>query len=165
MGYTSVNEVENFSFEDCQISSFRIGEHQLEVEVEALIVKPNNSQNSNYTESYAGTTRIQMKDGKLLSGIKDGYKRYDANGVLQEETPDEELTLEQIEAMLKESKGAYLYGIQLRTEEEGIYYYTMGIEFVSEEAYDTIPADSYQIEVSCRKLVISWDFYMNRVQR
>ncbi len=165
MKYTSVNEVENFSFEDCQISRFQIGENQIEIEVEALIVKPNNSQNSNYTESYAGTTRIQMKGGKLLSGLKDGYKFYDANDVLQEEKPDEKLTLAQIEAILKSSKDAYLYSLQLCKEEEDTFYYTMGIEFVSEEAYDTIPADSYQIEISCRKLVISWDFYMNRVQR
>lgn len=165
MGYTSINEAENFSFEDCQISSARIGENHIEFEVEALIVKPNNSQNSNYTESYAGTTTIYMKGGKLLSGIKDGYKYYDANEVLQEETPDEELTLEQIRTMLKGSKGAYLYGIQLRKEEDGIFYYTLGIEFVSEEAYDTVPADSYQIEIACQKLMISWEFYMNRVQR
>jgi hypothetical protein len=165
MGYQSVNEVENFSFEDCQISSVQIGEEYLEFEVEALIIKPNNSQNKNYTESYAGTTKIRFQGGRLLSGIKDGYKYYDANEVLQSETPDEELTMEQLLAMLKRSSGAYLYGIQLRRQEDGTFYYTMGVEFVSEEAYDTTPSDSYQLEVVCEQFTVSWESYMNRVQR
>ncbi len=164
MGYTSVDEIENFSFEDCQIHSFRIGENHIEKEVEALIVKSYNSQNSNYTKSYAGTTVICMKGGKLLSGIRDGYKYYNADDVLQEEKTDEVLTIEQIHEMLKDSQGAYLYGIELREKKEDTYYYTMGIEFVSHEAYDTVPADSYQIELSCQQLVIRWDRYMNRVQ-
>lgn len=165
MGFQSINEIENFSFEDCQISEFKVLENSVEIEVEALIVKPANSQNTNYTESYAGTTRILFEDGKLLSGKKDGYKYYDANEVLLSETPDEEMTIEQILEMLSRSKDEYLYGIQLRKEEDGVYYYTMGIEFVSEEAFDTVPADSYQLEFSCEKLIISWSQYLNRVQR
>lgn len=165
MGFQSINEVENFSFEDCQINKFDVLENSVEIEVEALIVKPANSQNTNYTESYAGTTKIVFKNGKLLSGKKDGFKYYDANDVLLSETPDEELTIPQILDMLKQSKDEYLYGIQLRKEEDGVFYYTMGIEFVSEEAFDTVPADSYQLEFSCEELKISWNQYLNRVQR
>ena len=86
MGFQSVDELEHFSFRDCQINTFRVTEEGLFLEVEALIVKANNSQNTNYTESYAGTTRILFEDGKLLSGKKDGYKYYDANEVLLSDT-------------------------------------------------------------------------------
>jgi hypothetical protein len=165
MGFQSINEADQFSFEDCQISSIRVGEAQIELEVEALIVEPANSQNRNFTESYAGTTRIKLQDGKLLAGWKDGYKYYNADGVLQKETPDEELSPEQLRTFLKKCSGAYLYELKLKGQGEGKDRYQLGVEFVSEEAYDTIPADSYRLDVECTRLVISWDAYLNRVQR
>ena len=56
MAYKSMDEIEQFRFDDCQIDSFRTIGQDLILEVEALIVRANNSQNTNYTESYADTT-------------------------------------------------------------------------------------------------------------
>jgi hypothetical protein len=165
MGFKSINEVEKFSFEDCQINSIKVEESCVEFNVEALIIKSNNSQNTNCTDSYAGTTRIRLQGGKILSGILDGFKYYDANGVLQTEIPDNNLSMEEILATLKESSGAYLYDMKLVKQEDENYYYSIGIEFESEEAYDTTPAKSYEINVVCTQLAVSWEIYMNRVQR
>ena len=163
MGFQSINEIEKFSFEDCRISRFQVKESQLELEVEALIVKPDNSQNTNYTESYAGTTIIRLTGGKIISGSKDGYKYYDANDVLIKSVEDEPLTEEILKEFPKQSEGAYLFSFEKRKEEQGIYYYNMGIEFEDEE--DNTVSDSYQLSISFEKAVISWEQYLNRVQR
>ena len=47
MAYKSMDEIEQFRFDDCQIDSFRTIGQDLILEVEALIVRANNSQNTN----------------------------------------------------------------------------------------------------------------------
>lgn len=162
MQYKSINEIEKFSFEDCVISKFEVMDDMLDLELEALIVKPDNSQNTNYTESYAGTTTVRLKGGKILAGVKDGYKYYNANDELIKEIPDESLTEEQILKLAKTCKGAYLFSMEKKEERENAYFYSIGIEFADEK---NTMADSYQLEVVFEKAVFEWDFYMNRVQR
>lgn len=163
MAFQSINEIEKFSFEDCRINKLQVMENQIYMELEALIVKPDNSQNTNYTESYAATTTVKLPGGKLLSGIKDGYKYYDANDVLIKEVPDEELSPEQLEAFPKTCEGAYLYALTKEKQEDDLCYYTMGVEFEDEE--DNTTADSYQLKICFEKAVFSWETYLNRVQR
>ena len=93
VAYKSVDELEHFRFDDCQIDTFAVTENGVELMVEALIVRADNSQNTNYTESYAGTTKIRITDGKLIRCVRDGYKYYDANDVLQYEVPHYELSV------------------------------------------------------------------------
>lgn len=163
MGFQSINEIEKFSFEDCRICKFQTEGNQIYMELEALIVKPDNSQNANYTESYAGTTKVKLAGGKILSGIKDGYKYYDANDVLQKEVPDEPMTEEQLQQFPKQCQGAFLFSLEKEKQEDNLYYYHMGIEFEDEE--DNTTADSYQLEVCFEKAVFTWEQYLNRVQR
>ena len=51
VAYKSVDELEHFRFDDCQIDTFAVTENGVELMVEALIVRADNSQNTNYTES------------------------------------------------------------------------------------------------------------------
>ena len=52
VAYKSVDELEHFRFDDCQINTFAVTENGVELMVEALIVRADNSQNTNYTERY-----------------------------------------------------------------------------------------------------------------
>lgn len=162
MKYKSVNEIEKFSFEDCVINKFEVKEDRINLELDALIVKQDNSQNTNYTESYAGTTQVRLIGGKILSAIKEGYKYYNADDVLLKETPDEPLTQEQILELAKTCQGAYLFSMMKKEERDGIYIYSIGIEFADDEG---VMSDSYQLEVTFENAIFQWDFYMNRVQR
>ena len=101
MGFKSVNEIEKFTFDDCVISSFKVNEAGIILVLEALIVDSNNSQNTNYTESYADTTTVRLLDGKIISAKKDGYRYYDANEVLMEEVPDTVLSDVETENIIK----------------------------------------------------------------
>lgn len=163
MGFQSVNEIEKFSFENCRICKFQVEEQQVSMELEALIVKPDNSQNTNYTESYAGDTKVKLEQCSILSGIKDGYKYYDANDVLLKEVPDEALSQEQLTQLFASCSGAYLFSMEQLKKEDDKYYYEMSIEFQDEE--DNTVADSYRLQICFTKAVFCWEQYLNRVQR
>ncbi len=158
MKFKSVNEIDKFSFKDCQVVEAEVGTEGIRFQVEALIVKPENSQNANFTNSYAGTTEIRFLGGKITEGVKDGYKYYNADDVLVDEVPDTELTEEEVQKLLKEIEGAYLY--EIRQEEDE---YLLALEFVDESDFNTA-SDSYTLKVQAEKNIVEWDFYMNRVQ-
>lgn len=163
MAFQSVNEIEKFSYEDCRIYGFQVKENQIEMELEALIVKPDNSQNTNYTESYAATTVVKFIGGKILSGTKDGYKYYDANDVLLKTVPDEPLTNEQLGNFPKICEGAFLFSMSKVKEEDDLYVYELSIEFEDEE--NNTVADSYRLQICFEKAIFTWQEYLNRVQR
>lgn len=165
MKFETTNELNNFSFEDCVISKMKIDEKSITFEVESLIVLPNNSQNANYTESYAGTTNIRITNTCIVSGKKDGVKYYDANDVLVSEVPDEILTEEQIKNLPSLCENAYLFGFDT-AEENGQTTYTLNIELATDDEYPD-PKDmvSYELVVAGENVHIGWDMYLNKVQR
>ena len=164
MGFQSVDELEHFSFRDCQINTFRVTEEGLFLEVEALIVKANNSQNTNYTDSYAGTTQIRLLGGELLSGFQEGYKYYDANDVLVNEVPDKPLPEAKLKGLPKKCAGAYLFAMEKREPVNGKQHYAIGIEFAEDSDYGSNLSETYHLEISFQKAVVNWEQYMNRVQ-
>lgn len=165
MSFQSVNEIEKFSFEDCQVMKIEVAEGKITMELEALIVMPNNSQNTNYTESYAGTTSVTLNGGKIIKGVKQGYKYYDANETLLEEIPDVELSMEETLAFVKECKEYYLYRMDKLSEEKGVYTYSLEIEVPNDEVYDTSATQDYLLEISFTQATFRWEHYLNRVQR
>lgn len=166
MKFECTNELQNFSFEDCTIRRFDVTDAAITFEVEALIVKPSNSQNTNYTESYAGTAQIRLVGGKLLSGRKEGFRYYDADDRLVSETPDEEMSQEQLKEFPKQCTDAFLFRLANREESSKELLLDLSIEFPAEEEYAApSDADSFALTVSCEKVIIGWDQYLNRVQR
>lgn len=168
MKYKCINEIEGFDYRDCRIAEFKVTDECITFSLEALIVKKNNSQNTNYTDSYADTVSARFIKGKITGAVKDGYKYYDADYVLINEVPDRSLTDEELKAFPKQCEGAYLYFIN-KTEEASeykedtdIFNYNLGIEF--EDKDDGTASDSYTLNIVFEKSVMEWDKYMNRVQ-
>ncbi len=158
MRFKSVDESNNFSFKDCELIKTIIGTDGINCQVEALIVKPENSQNTNFTESYAGTAEIRFVNGSIISGMKDGYKYYNADDVLIDEVPDTDLSTEDISSLLKNLSAAYLYDIKKDND-----IYTVCIELADKDNYNAA-LDSYTIKIKADKFIVEWDIYMNRVQ-
>lgn len=164
MSFRSVNEIYNFDYQDAVIESVKDAEDGLVFELTGLIVEPENSQNENYTKSYADTCKVKFKNCKILKAIKDGYKRYDANDKLLEEVPDEDIALESIKTILKNSKGAYLYAIEMcDNSTEELFVYNICFEFANTN-YDTNVTKSYQVKLSFTECSITWNKYLNKVQ-
>ena len=164
MNYKSINEIEGFSYKDCRIAGFEVEKDCITLVLEALIVKKDNSQNTNYTDSYAGTTTARFIKGKITDGVKDGYKYYDANDVLINEVSDRELTEEELVKFPKQCENAYLYFLNKNDngKEDDMLSYSMGIEF--EDENEGTVSDSYCLNILFEKAVFEWDRYMNRVQ-
>ena len=184
--FISKNEADHFSYEDSVIKEAQITADQISLQVDALIVEPKNSQNTNFQRSYADTATIFFEKGKILKGIKEGYRRYDANDKLLEEIPDRELDEEWLGSLLTGLAGQYLYDLKEVTKEESADHekadpdetnhgidpaadgdgdtrqYVLGIEMATDDMTG-IDADSYQILVCCSEMKVSWARYLNRI--
>lgn len=164
MSYIAQNEIEQFLFDDCQITDFKSDEKDIRFTLEALIVLEGNSQNSNYTKSYADTTILTLKDAKIESITLAGYKLYDANDNLLEEIPDKSVAKVEWNKCLTALKDMYLYRVYLVEKTEDGFVYDFETEQFSVEPVPDLREDSYIIRISFSESVFSWDKYLNRVQ-
>lgn len=155
--FKSINEYDKFSYDDCVLSNISNAEDGILLETEALIVKANNSQNSNFTESYAGPSVIKFENGKINRIRKAGFKYYNADNVLIKEVPDEEISKPLWGSLIKSFSGNYLPSIE-KTDEGYLFEVEM-----SEE--DGTQGNSYLIEVSCKDFIVTFEKYLNRVQK
>jgi len=155
MKYVSTNEIDKFGYADCQINSVKLADDTLNLILDALIVKKDNSQNSNYTESYAAESIMELKNFKIEGIIKEGYKYYDANDRLIEEHPDEPVDVESFN-LKAVFEGAYLPSLE---ERDGKY--AMEVELAGEDISEV--TDTYEVTFTCDEIKVSWDQYMNRV--
>lgn len=162
--FKSVNETDQFSFRDSQLFQLSLSGDPISMELEALIVLPGNTQNTNYTESYAGTVQLRFTDARLLSAVRDGYRYRDPDGKLLSETPDQPLSEEALVSLPSHCEGAYLYAIEELSELNGKRRCALAIELPQAEQYDTLITDSYHLILSYEKAIFEWDHYMNRVQ-
>lgn len=156
MSFKVINEVDTFSYRDSYTTGAQISDDAIQLTVEALIVKSNNSANSNYTNSYAGETRIKFSNAQICNLKKLGYRKFDANDNLIESVEDREEPFNTIE-MNKFFEKVFLTGI--RSEAENVYSVT--IEIPDEDP--SAVTDEYELTVECTKVTISWEEYMNRV--
>ena len=164
MGFRSENEIFNFDFRDATIEGVEIGPEEILIKVDGLIVEPENSQNENYTKSYADTSKIRLTGGKIKKVIKDGYKRYDADNNLLESVDDKSLSPDEGKKVLENAKGSFLFAADVNdSSTDELYSYDFSIEIPSKVAYDTSVTDSYSITITFTKAVVTWNKYMNKV--
>lgn len=165
MKFQSVNELHLFSFKDCVLERFEILGSVIRLSVNSLIVLPANSQNTNFTKSYAGPSTIRLLNASLLSVSKDGYRYFDANGTLLKELPDTPLSDAEISELLSRLTACNLSEvIPDHSNAHTPPVCEIGIEFPPENPYDTLPTDSYRLRIRFDRAIVEWDFYMNRVQ-
>lgn len=155
--FKSINEIDRFDFEDCVLTGFSNAEDGLVLSVEALIVKATNSQNTNFTDSYAGSTEIKLNNASVKEILKSGFKYYDANGKLLKDVPDEPVLKPEWGSLIKSFEGNYLPGIYLEDN-----MYIVEVEMIDE---DGTQGNTYLLKVEAEGVTVTWEKYMNRVQR
>ena len=163
MKFKSVDEIEKFSFRDSVIKTFRIEDGVVLLDLDALIVEPNNSQNKNFTRSFADTTLVRFLGGKLEYAVKDGYRLRDPEGKIREEKPDEIIAASDAAPLPKTCEGTYLYAIENQAKTDGRKTVSLNVEFPQENPYDTLVTDSYRFYVSYDKAVFEWERFLNKV--
>lgn len=158
MKFESVNEPMQLGFDDCVMHFIKSGEDVL-IEAEALIIKAYNSQNQNYTDSYADTSELLFKKGRIQSIVREGYKQYDAMDRLVHETMDETIKEEDYDKVMKEFQNAYLFSLCQKENE-----YMLRIEIPMEEDSPKPCNDTYEISIIADAFKVSFDRFLNRVQ-
>lgn len=156
MAFISKNELDQLNFQDSVCTEFRYDGSTIKMMIEALIIRSGNSQNSNFTDSYASETTCTMENAEILGIIKEGYKRYDANECLLDEVPDEIVNKEEYVSLYKAFQGAFL--AEFVKDEEG---YLLVFELADEIGS---VGDAYEVRVKAKEVSFSWEKYMNRVQ-
>ena len=158
MNYKTVNETEGFIYNDCVINEVHFNNNVISFVVEALVVKSSNSQNTNYTDSYAADTNITFIHSAVEKVLLLGYKKYDADDRLIEEVADKEINgpIQELKGLFE---GSFLTGITKVNDQ----VYRVTIEIANEDPY--APTDDYELEIICDEVLIEWDKYLNRVQQ
>ena len=180
MSFCSVNELHKFSFEDCVVVKAYLTGGQVRFSLEAVRVKPDNSQNKNYTESYADTSELDLKKPSVLSLVKEGWRMYNADGVLEQEVPDETVPADAFSSVAERLTGAYLFSVKelpagsaaednagsAAGDDAGGVRRTavLRFEIPPEVEFDTAPTESYELTVSFTDSYLRWDRYLNKVQ-
>jgi hypothetical protein len=165
MAFKSVNEIEKFDYKDCEITSFVLDENEIRMELKALIIEPENSQNERSQRSYADTVNLTLKDAHLEKGVQEGYKLYDADGNLKEAVPERILTEQELGAFRSVAENSYLYDFQKISEDDGRFCYAAGIEKKPENPQDLAEiTDTYQLRISFTEAEFVWDKYMSRAE-
>lgn len=163
MVFESLNELEKFSFEDCQIKEVKFVGKDLIFTVEALIVLASNSQNSNYTDSYADETTIVLRNASVENMLEEGYRVYDADDKLLSETPDKEIDTEKALSMLPSFKEAFLfYAVKA---DEGIYEFEIDTGELDASGQTDPYLPTYLLKIKFSEVSVSWDRYLNRVSK
>ena len=156
MSFISKNELANFDFSDCVCTEFKREKDSISLTLEGLIVKANNSQNSNFTDSYSDVAICILDKVEVLAVLKEGYTRYDANDNVVEEVLDDPIAPSEYGELYKLINGAYLVRF-FRTKED----YLLEFELPCEEG--DMP-DAYEFRIDASNVTITWDKYLNRVQ-
>lgn len=164
MSFVSKNEIENFSFEDCQVQDLNMSTDDFVMTLDALIVKERNTQNSNFTQSYADTTKLILRSARITSVTLAGYKVYDANDNLLEEIKDQEIPESDWQEICKKLPGTYLYRCIENPKVDGNYCYDFEFEQFSDSQSIDLREDTFIIKICFEESVFSWDRYLNKVQ-
>lgn len=155
MKYCSKNELNCFDYKDCICHSVVIDDKGMELRVEALIVKSQNSQNSNFTDSYAGDTVINIIGANIEKIVKEGYKYYDANDVLISTCEDEEMRLDLAQTTELLSK-TFLINAEAVDDNRIV------LEFEIPNEEPAAVTDVYELTMKAEEVEVAWDSYMNR---
>lgn len=159
MSYTTENELETFGFKDAYITKVDIKENQITFTLEGVIVKGENKNNTQYTDSYAKDLSITLYQSKIERAYKEGFKYYNANDELIKEVPNEDLSVEDFEKLLKSLEEPYLYAVS-KVSGEGPFVYEFGIE----ERLEMEAGNTYWFQASFEKSITTFEGFLNRVQ-
>lgn len=164
MAFVSRNEIGQFDFSDCCIKEIGYDGNDLVFELEALIVLENNTQNSNYTKSYADVAKLTLKDCEVISMFVAGYKEYDANDCIVADIPDKPIAEDAYMDTIGSMKDSYLYRFIKVSEDDG-YSYDFEVEQSGPDELVDLRSDTYVVRVKFSECVVKWDKYLNRVQQ
>ncbi|MCD8365935.1 MAG: hypothetical protein LUC83_09060 [Clostridiales bacterium] len=157
MQYKCVNDLDKFDFHEASLDALDLEGDVLCAILSSGIAKYNNPCNTKYVDCYIAETQIRMKNPRITRFFLEGAKYYDANDVLLEEVPDQEIPPEEYEATMQKLVSGEVF--TLCKKDSG----SDGNGGCCEIAVDA-EDDTYWMEIEYEKIILEWDRFRNEVE-
>lgn len=147
MGFFTENEVETFDFGEAHVGELRFGLGPFYMLLDNVKILETNSCNRDVRTMRTNGLTFRIVDPQVLSVIEEGYKVYNADGILQQEVPDRTVDPEEYADLCAMLEEAVVYEIK---KEDSIYR----ISIDGEE-------HAYTLEIKGAGDSEEWDRFMN----
>ena len=154
MNFRTVDEFENFDFNEAHISGIENRSGHIFLMLDNVMIKADNSCNRDIREMRTNDLVLKLQDGNITSFIKEGVKVYNADGVFQREIPDEIIPTEKYQETFDMLFDKYMLEVTVKRDEtSGENTYEFEIEY---EEF------SYLLVVKAAHDTEEWDRFMNK---
>ncbi|MBO5484241.1 MAG: subtilin biosynthesis sensor protein SpaK [Lachnospiraceae bacterium] len=155
MSYRTVDEAENFEFQDAEILEMKLEREHLVFNLGYVTILPENSCNRDIRKMGTNELMLQIQHAKILRFVEEGYKVYDADENLTGTFEDREVPAEEYTKMFETLVQGNIYSLikkNLDGETEG-YEYEISMD-ANEHTYQLIVTGTHDVQV--------WERFMNR---
>lgn len=149
MKYTTTDELEHFSFAEAYIADVQVTGGFFHMTLSNVTILPENSCNRDIREMRANDLVLKIEEPVIRSLVREGYKVYDANGVLMKNCVDEVID----QAVWNETIRSFADGTLYALKRDGENY-IFEIDAPNEE--------EYVLAVSGTHNTASWDRFLNK---
>ena len=147
MSFFTQNEVEHFDFSEAHIGELRFGLGPFYMLLDNVKILEANSCNRDVRTMRTNGLTLRITDPQVVAVTEEGYKLYNANGVLQQEVPDRALEPQEYANLCKNLEDAVIY--ELKKEDD-----TYRISIDGEER-------AYTLEIRGSGDTEEWERFMN----
>lgn len=154
MNFRTVDEFENFDFNEAHISRIENRSGHVFLMLDNVMIAAKNSCNRDIREMRTNDLVLKLQDGQITSFIKEGVKVYNADGVFQREIPDEIIPVEKYQETFDMLIDKYMLEVTVKRDEaseENIYEFEIEYEEFS-----------YLLVVKAAHDTEEWDRFMNK---
>lgn len=149
MGYHTKNELHHFRFEQSEVYEVRQYRNQLIFTLGYVTILPENTCNRDIREMGTNELELKLLEVSDVKFIHEGFRLYDADGNLKQETEDKVLDATKLCDELKDVCGLSIFELQ-KKDETYIFY------------LDTEEDGTYRLEVIAGEDTQDWERFMNR---
>lgn len=154
MSYRTVDEFENFDFNEAHISGIELKNGHVFFMLDNVMISAKNSCNRDIREMRTNDLVLKLQDGSITSFVKEGVKIYNADGVFQNEIPDEIIPTEKYQETFDMLFDKYMLEVTVKRDEiSGENIYEFEIEY---EEF------SYLLVVKAIHDTEEWERFMNK---
>lgn len=151
MKYSTTNEWEHFGFEETYISEIQKINGYLQLTLDQVMIRPENSQNRDIREMRTNGLNFKIQDAEVKRLVEEGYQVYNADGKLMKQYEDQEIQPECYNEILKSFADgeSCIYSLE---KKENTYIFTI----------DASSGRTYVLYVSGTRDVEEWNRFFNK---
>lgn len=112
MSFFTENEVGNFDFSEAYIAELRFGLGPFYMLLDNVKILEANSRNRDVRTMRTNGLTFRITEPQIVTVTEEGYKLYNANGVLLQEVPDRTVDPQEYAGLCKELEEAMIYKLE-----------------------------------------------------